>query len=230
MRRTAAESLGKIGDTMAEPFLVGALDDSDPVVREAAARALGQLPSFGESSVHGLAALLEDADASVRRAAAVALGQAGDAQTAVDSLIRLLASSDAALRRSATHALLYVEASNRLAVEALSQRTKDADPAVRQWAIAALAETGDPRAVQVVVDRLVRDESEAVRAEAAYRLGFIGDRSVSRDLKLVAEGDASTAVRRWAAASRFSLMDESGSGSGPQPDPPAETGPCRRYP
>src|SRR5438874_2691559 len=74
MRRTAAQSLGKIARKEAVPALLEALRDPDAGVRRTAAWALGMI---GEDAVgpdrSPLASLLFDHDPGVREAAAMAL-------------------------------------------------------------------------------------------------------------------------------------------------------------
>ncbi|MGQ0696138.1 MAG: HEAT repeat domain-containing protein [Nitrospiraceae bacterium] len=194
-RLTAAEALGKIGDRKAEPFLLLALHDVDPRVREAASRSVGQLPSVGVGAGTELVTLLHDPDISVRRAAAQALGAVERTSALASALGSLLGSADPAVRQAAGHALLLVGAGE--AVAALSNGTSDSDPAVRQWAVAALGESGDLRAVPVLLDRLRHDSAAGVRAEAAYRLRFVEDSSVAVEVETILQRDSSMDVKRW---------------------------------
>jgi len=195
IRLTATEALGKIGEQKAKPFLLVALHDVDPRVREAASRSVGQLPSEGLGAGTELVTLLRDPDLCVRRAAAQAMGAIEGTPALASALASLLASPDPAVRQAAGHALLLVGA--REAVAALSRGTTDSDPAVRQWAVAALGESGDPRAVPVLLDRLRHDSADGVRAEAAYRLRFVGDGSVAVEVETILQRDSSMDVKRW---------------------------------
>jgi HEAT repeat protein len=230
VRRSAAEALGKIGDPTAEPALLIALRDSEPAVREAAARSFARLSSYGAAVTGALLARLEDPDSAVRRAAAQALGGADESQDPARTIARMLASPYPEVRRSAAHAFLYVEDAKGLATDALAQRTKDPDPLVRQWAVAALAETGGREAAPWLVDRLLHDEAEAVRTEAAYRLRFLGDESVLEELKKVPKQRSSAAVDRWLERTSAFLMKASDSDSALPPGPPAQIAPSHRSP
>src|SRR5881396_1671193 len=88
LRRTAAQSLGKIARKEAVPALVDALCDPDAGVRRHAAWALGMI---GEDSVgldrSPLSSLLFDPDPGVREAAAMALGLTGDTQSGIELLL-----------------------------------------------------------------------------------------------------------------------------------------------
>ena len=202
IRRTAAETLGKIGDQKAEPFLQRALHDSDPAVREAAARGLGRLPAVKMGAGTELVALLRDSDLPVRHAAAQALGGGEGISVSIPALAELLASPDPTVRQAAGHALLLVDAGEAFA--ALSKGTTDADPIVRQWTVAALGELGDARAVPVLLDRLRHDSIAGVRAEAAYRLRFVGDGVITAELETIVQRDNNLDVKRWVGKS---LMD-----------------------
>jgi HEAT repeat protein len=212
VRRTAAESLGKIGEGSAEPALQRALNDPEPDVRAAAALALARLPAFGDGSARGIASLLRDQDGAVRKAAAQALGQADEAQAAlVASVAELLGHPDAAVRRAAAQALFGMEGNRREAVDRLMRRGTDQDAAVRRWVIAALAESGEPRAVPALVDRLLHDDDDGVRVEAAYRLRFLDETAVLKAVAETSRVEASPSVQRWVDASRRSFTKASGS-------------------
>ena len=196
VRLTAAEALGKIGDRKAGPFLLQALHDSDPRVREAAARSMGALSAAGEGGESELVALLSDPDILVRHAAAQALGAREETPALMSALTGLMTDPDPTVRQAAVHALLLVDGTG--ALQALSAGVTDNDPMVRQWITAALGETGDVRAGPVLLHRLQHDPVAGVRAEAAYRLQYIGDGSAAAESKTIAEKDSSPDVRRWA--------------------------------
>ncbi len=217
IRQTAADALGKIGDQKAELFLIRALHDSDPTVREAAARSLGRLSALGLEGGTALVTLLRDSDNSVRRAAAQALGASEGIPALASTLANLLTSPDSTVRQAAGHALMLVD--GREAFAALSKGTTDADPVVRQWAVAALGESGDARAVPVLLDRLQHDSMAEVRAEAAYRLRFVGDGSVAAELETVVKRESSLDVKRWAEMSQVELRKGFGSDSRPRLTP-----------
>ena len=212
VRRTAAEGLGKLGQPGATEALVKALDDPDPAVRQASAWALGQL---GEA-VAGRASLplvdrLRDRSEPVRLSAAIAIAEIGETEAVVERLTRALKASDAATRRAAVHALLSLDAPP--AYPALVEALRDDDAEVRQGAVAALGELADSQAIPLLRERLLHDPAIGVRAEAAFRLGKIGDRAVVADLEKVAAGDADAGVRRWArwASEQISSAPDSGS-------------------
>ncbi len=84
MRRTAVESLGKIGDPETTRPMLPLLQDPTAIVREASVRALGRVkPTATAEMVELLTQALEDPAESVQQAAAVAIGEIepGRAQT-----------------------------------------------------------------------------------------------------------------------------------------------------
>src|SRR6266571_2743063 len=169
LRRTAAQSLGKIARKEAVPALVEALRDPDAGVRRNAAWALGMIgePAMGPDR-SPLASLLFDPDPGVREAAAMALGLTGDTQAGIELLLERMREpgtpSDS--RRLAAAALGGIEA--RTAVPALIKLLQDRDARVRRWAVAALGEIADQQTVAPLSKVLARDSDPGVRVEAAF--------------------------------------------------------------
>jgi CubicO group peptidase (beta-lactamase class C family) len=158
--------------------LIGALKDSDPLVRENAAIALGRLGSAARQAVDPLVKALGDEDLYVRGTAAVALGRIGAA--AVPALVRALADENGEVRRSAAIALGRLGASARGAIPALIAGLADRDENVRYAASVALGGLG--AAAQDAVPALteaLHDRDPDVRGGAALALQQIapGDRT-----------------------------------------------------
>jgi len=229
VRKTAVDALGKIGDPRAEPFLIGALGDGHPAVREAAARSVGRLQTVGAEAMAALVSRLEDPDRSVQRAAAQALSAGEGSPSLSSALAGLLVSPDAAVRQTAAHALSVIDVSEPSVIAALGAAAQDSDATVRQWAVAALGESGSVRALPILLDRLRHDPVEAVRVEAAYRAQFVGDESAAMSLDGIAE-ERSPTVRAWVKKSRSALKTESDFDSEPRPTQPAAPGRSDRYP
>eukprot|EP00435_Cladocopium_sp_Y103_P060475 s1441_g22.t1 len=108
------------------------LHHSEPVVRQAAAAALGALGEVAAEHVRQLASLIEDVDSGVRRAAAIALGNLG--QRAVGHADALLAASqlddDDDVRFHAAVALGMLGATSKVARCRSNGRSKQHVPAV----------------------------------------------------------------------------------------------------
>ena len=200
LRRTAAQSLGKIARKEAVPALVEALRDPDAGVRRHAAWALGMI---GEDALgpdrSPLPALLFDADAGVREAAAAALGLTGDTQAGIELLLERLQEpgTPADTKRLAAASLGGMEA--RSAVTGLTRFLAEPDAHVRRWAVAALGEIADEQAVKPLGALLAKDPDVGVRLEIAFRLGKFGG-TAARPALTAALKDANEDVRRIAAA------------------------------
>ncbi|MGH7254603.1 MAG: HEAT repeat domain-containing protein [Nitrospirales bacterium] len=198
IRRTAAQSLGKISDPSAAPALVEHLSDPDPLVRRDSAWALGAL---GEAALDvaalPLLARLDDPVEEVKTAAAQALGRMGPTQTMVELLIEALHHPEATTRREAAQALAWLEPPS--AFHALLEALQDRDAGVRQRALAGLGEQADLRALPAFRARLLHDPDAGVRSEAAFRLGKLGGKDSVPTLRTALKHDPDPAVRRWAA-------------------------------
>ncbi len=198
VRRTAVESLGKIGDPAAIAKLIPLTEDPSPLVRAAAVKALGRLASDGRDTVvsHVVRALKDD-QGFVRRAATEALGEMDPPAILLGELPPLLSSVNVEIRRAAVRALWLVDASNRL--EVLQLATRDSDAPVRQGAVAAIGELGASAGQATLAERALQDPDAAVRTEAVYQLGRSAQEEGNRVvLQKVAEEDKEEGVRRWA--------------------------------
>ena len=204
IRRTAVESLGKIGVQISAVSVLPLLTDPVPAVRAAAAQALGRLGSPStEGIIVGLTRALEDPDDSVKAAAAIALGEIEPASKELALALNLVRATDVRVRRAAVRALLQVDAS--LWAASLVPALRDADAEVRQAAVAALGAWGGPNAATEVRKRVEEDVSPAVRSEAVYQMGKMGGPETRSALEGVIAKDPDSGVRRWAEAELRSL-------------------------
>ena len=196
-RRTAAQSLGKIGRKAALPALIKAVKDSDHRVRREAAWALGMIGDDSEATRLSLISLLFDPTPDVREAAALALAQTGDANIGLSDLQqRLFASgTDNDTKRLAAGALAGM--ANQAGDAIVRRLLQDPDPMVRRWAVAALAEIADNEAATPLSLLLKKDPDSGVRIEAAFHLGKIGDAAARVALKTALK-DPDEHVRRLA--------------------------------
>jgi HEAT repeat protein len=197
MRRTAAESLGKIGDPQAVDSILRLKHDPAAMVREASVLAMGRLKPTATDGVVGLLRhALEDPVESVRQAAVVAIGEIEPSPRFLQPFVGLLRSSDATIRRAAVRALLQVDSSQ--SIPALVAAGRDSDAEVRQGIVAAVGEWGGATASPWIRERLIEDPSPGVRAEAAYRLGMLSGPEVRDALNTTIANDPDSGVRRWA--------------------------------
>ena len=228
VRRTAAEALGKIGDSQAVDALVGALGDQSPIVREASVRSLGGVGLLDQFARVHIAGLLIDPVQSVRSAAAQSLGSLDSTKEFWPLAMSQLAHADPGVRRAVIQAFESVESAE--VVKVLAHHLHDPDPQVRQAAAATLGESGDSKVVEWLREQLKTDSSSNVRAEIAYRLQFISEGVHEEELRVVSIHDESAQVRRWADQTLKGLREARDSGSRPRLIPPAVPEPSHQYP
>ena len=193
LRRTAAESLGKIGDRSTATALLPLLTDPAPPVRTAAAQALGRIADpTDEAVIMALTRALQDSSHRVKQVAALAIAEIEPSARQLRAVADLLRSPHVEVRRAAVRALLVAETGPFM--EALLPLLDDPDADVRQGAVAAVSLSGDSRVVAALEKRLAQDPAPAVRAEAAYHLGQVSGGAILARLH-AKESDAG--VRRW---------------------------------
>ncbi len=178
IRRDMARYISELRYRKAASDLIDRLqNDPDPEVRTACAYALGNIQA--KFALGPLQEVMENEkeEMPVRLAAAVALGQMGYEQ-GIQFLIEQLKSSDEKIRSAAVEALRAI---GKQAADALRKAAGSKDPLQRWGAVAALGETGDPKAVPILL-RALRDEDENVRAIAAASLGKLRYRRAAPQL------------------------------------------------
>jgi HEAT repeat protein len=187
-------------DEQAAAELAEALNNQDPGVRRAAARALGWVGAA--SVVPNLINALSDADSGARRDAAGALGRVGDA-SAVSPLLKALKDKHPSVRYASAWALGKI--GSTFAVPALLEALHDEDRDVRRVAARGLGWIGDPKAIALLAEAL-KDSSSGVRRDAAGALGRVGDTTAIEPL-LTALADRRDTVRYTAARALGQIGD-----------------------
>ncbi len=213
VRRTAAEALGKVGQSAAHSGLIAALKDEDHRVRAAAALSLG---SVGDG-VNGMALVehLADSAEPVRAASALALGETEVSAASEEQILKALQHPQSSTRVAASRALLSLDTVSFSAD--IVSGLRDSNANVRQGVAAVLGETGDARALPYLLKLLNSDPDAGVRSEAAFRLGKIGDDRVLGELSAVAARDSDMTVREWARWAGRQIMPTREFGSGTRP-------------
>lgn len=159
-RRNVIVALGGTRDARAVPALTAALNDPDPIVRAAAADALGNLAR--PQAAASLRPLLQDAVFAVRMSAATALHSMKDGTGT--AFLREAASSEyGAVRVVAARALKDDAGPDWLAT--VRRLTTDEDPAVRRQA-AELIAPHDPELASATLKPLLEDANPAIREVA----------------------------------------------------------------
>jgi HEAT repeat protein len=195
LRIEAISAIGNFGTRKVLRPFEELLEDPNPQISTAAAKALAQLAQMGDRyAVHlmkGLAASKQE-DA-LKTIAVVALGRSGKFSVA-DDLIVLLENEQPTIRADAAEALGVLGDLN--AVEPLVALLEDEDKTVRTKACQALGQIGDPTASDALL-KVARDDSDRyVRSDAAYALGLIADENALDELvSILKEADESD---RWA--------------------------------
>jgi HEAT repeat protein len=197
-RRTAALSLGKIGNPQSMTALVSALSDPDDEVRQWSAWALGTMSaSLSEQALVALVQRLTDPSDSVKQAVVLALGRTTIPEELLQVLTEAYNISTMTTQRTIIQALSHFEFpfSYSLYLQAL----QSPDPITRQTAIAGLGELGDRRGIPILRTHLLQDTSVGVRSEAAFRLGKLGSSADVSALKQAMETDPTPNVHFWAS-------------------------------
>jgi HEAT repeat protein len=213
--------------------VVAAAGDHDPLVRAAAAEALGQTDR--DDAAAPLVSLLNDPEARVREQAAAALGELGSPR-GVTALIELLKDPEADVRAAAAGALgqfgdldvvepllaalnddadvsgQAARALGRLgatrAVEPLLARLTESDSEYRWRVIDALGLLGDGRAVEPLLAAFERETDDFLRALVVLVLGQLGDQRAFAALLAALDG-TNAQTRRMAAHALGQLGDAS---------------------
>lgn len=173
-----------------------------PVIRAAAADALGAIGSPAKVAIPFLRTALVDEVELVRANAAIALGRMGPlAHEAVPSLASLLGDSESQVRICAANALGKIGPDGRRAVASLVESLNDPVPLVRASAASAL---GKINVVSwLVVPALIgvlKDSDEFARSSAVMSIGRFGARAAQATPALAsALTDPSYPVRICAA-------------------------------
>ena len=191
IQESASAILAGIADERVLAPLTKALHSSDWIVRMHAAKALGRVRNA--DTVAPLIPLLQDKVKAVREEAAAALAAIGDA--AIPSLLKALQHEDWLVRLHAVESLGKTQ-SKRAVEPLLSVLFNDRDSAVREDAVRALGEIGDPQAVEHLFTAM---REPGLRTLAVEALGRIGDRRAVPVLIDVVTGTSPPKVTRTVA-------------------------------
>jgi HEAT repeat protein len=191
VQESASSILATIADERVLTPLINALRSHDWIVRMHTAKALGRVRNA--EAVEPLIPLLQDKVKAVREEATAALAAIGDA--AIPSLLKALQHEDWLVRLHAVESL--GKAKSKRAVEPLlSVLFNDRDSAIREDAVRALGEIGDPQAVEHLF-MVIREPG--LRTLVVEALGRIGDRrAVPVLIDIIAGADSPEVTRTMA--------------------------------
>ena len=165
----AVEALGRSGPA-AVPAMIAALEGAGITARRCVANALGRRP--GPGVVEALVPALADRDAEVRRSAARSLGELKDPRS-LDALLAALRDTSGGVAQEAAAAVGNIgdpRAVGPLVAAARGQTSQGANLAV----VEALGRLADPRALDLLLQRLDHPDPKLVAA-AALALGSFKD-------------------------------------------------------
>jgi HEAT repeat protein len=188
LQTASAESLGKIGGTLALSKLKGLLNSQDPKERSLALSGYSVLAG-GQAVADLLTALKTETDATIKAMIISALGNAGkdlsmqEKQSIATELIRQMENNPkGAVHSAAINALGKLRL--KIATEPLLKQLvkwHSGDPAAD--IVRALGEIRDQKGVNLVVAMLETHVKSGVRSEAALALGKIGGAKALAALK-----------------------------------------------
>lgn len=196
VRRNAAKVLVRLGKASLDA-IVDAMYSDDEDVQFWASEVLTE---FGEEGLDRFLGILETGSQSNRLCAIAALGKIGSAR-AVPALIEQLANEAWAVRRAASDALWEI---GEPAVPDLIKSLTHANTDVQFWAIQALGEIADSRAVPALVKKLKGVRTEEERITLIKALGEIAD-PVATDTLIKELGHKSWFVRRAAGEALWTV-------------------------
>lgn len=198
-RRDAVMRLGAFHRADASRAVLSALTDSAPIVRVAAAVAVGSLPP--EESTRLLIPMLNDRDPFVRQEVAYVLGGTQNRRAVAALVERLSSDKDDGVRGAAAVALGMIRDEEAVVplVQVLSpggvlprgarrRKTKE-NSFVLRAAARSLGEIGSRAAVPALIEALSNDTlADDIRREAAQSLGLIADPSAAPALRAATSG------------------------------------------
>jgi HEAT repeat protein len=180
VQESAAYILATIGDHQVLEPLIAALLNANWIVRSQAARALGRIGD--PRAIDTLILLLQDKVPAVREEAVAALTALGE--LSIPPLLEALNHKEWRVRLRAIEALALLKP--QAATEPLLGLVDhDPDTAVRQDAIRALGEIGDPRSVEPLMNAM---NQTSLKTHAITALGRIGNPQAVPRLMAIVNG------------------------------------------
>lgn len=191
-------ALVMIGEPSVEP-LIANLENEDIEIAGFSAQALGEIRDI--RAVEPLIKVLLDEDFYYRHWVAIALGEINDPR-AIEPLIMSMKGYERAIQGEAKNALVKIGTPS---VDPLIIALNNEDPGIRRWAVVALGEIKDFRAVEPLIT-LLQDEDFYVRLQVPQALAEIGDDRAVNPL-ITSLKDKWSAVRMAAADALAIIKD-----------------------
>jgi HEAT repeat protein len=201
--RTAAVTLGQIGDARAFEPLAGLLKSADARTRLAAVEALKSLAH--PETVSRLGVLLTGTDTNTREAAIRVVGYFGAGGTEEKIFEYCEDADDERIRRAALEQLPHIE--DERALPTLIHALKNGSPRIRETAAKALAQVKSKESAAATLREALRDADSWTRYFAVRALGSLRDSASRETLHEMAETDPAEHVRAAAAEVLNRLKD-----------------------
>lgn len=177
VRAEAVRLLSKTNEDALIPHILDALDDPEPLVRNAALSALGYNRDQKIAHITHILERLHDEDATVRLTAVTMLARSMLKDTRIfEGILRATDDPDPAVRRAALRALS--DFNDERAIDAYLDHIEDPDLNVREAAMRGLHEVSPPQALQPLIDfvgRYVMQDDQGWFWLVAATLGELGD-------------------------------------------------------
>lgn len=188
VRRSAIEALASIGGEDAAVAVTLSMADEEPMVANAAIRALGRL-----GRAEQLAALAATTRDPIRLGSVLRALRDADPERAFAAARPLLRSNESAVAAAAVEVIGAIPAEGR--VDALMGAADHPDQEVVKLALSQLTNTGDERALASLA-RAIDHDADAVRRYAAELLGHEGGVEAEGLLRARLDRERSAEVRR----------------------------------
>lgn len=192
VRTAALDGAAKAKSAERQKLLIGALDDRDPAVQQAAMGRIGELMVGGASDRLTAIAREKSGNADIRGTAITTLASI-NGEKATPLLFELLADPTPAIRRSSIDAL--GTAREKKALPKLALLLKDSDASVRSAAARAIGDVGTQTDGAMLVDALLLEKDvDCIRADvgAIIELEYKDRKAFSRVVDRIQESDADT--------------------------------------
>ncbi|MBM4319381.1 MAG: hypothetical protein FJ125_05315, partial [Deltaproteobacteria bacterium] len=197
VRIAILEGAALLGGETTQALCAAGLQDADPEVRVAAARAMGRAVN---PQADRLIAALSSPDGSVRQQAAGELGRLGD-PVAIDPLCGVLADSQPGVRQAARASLI------QLGWHPVGWRSRATDKGYAYWTARSEWLGADVQEAQLALLLRALDQPDPDRRRnAAEALGLIGDPAALAVLQRAAQEDGHPDVRSCAAEAAAQLQ------------------------
>lgn len=212
LRAEVMDALGAIGEgaSAAAPALVEMVRSEESEEREVALKALLQIGPAARSALPAIRRVIDEDKGQIRVMAAAAAWRLGDDAKGSNIVCKTLRCKEGELRTGAALLLGEVGAPAKFMVPELRSLLRDPNAMTRLAAAYSLWRlVADESAISMLID-LLSDKQDALRCEAAVRLGMIGPpaKKAIPALKRVVHEDDDEYVQQFAAEAMEKIIPD----------------------